>query len=54
MLERISGFTVEEAKQYLISQVEGEVTHEAAVKIKEIEQRRICWSRRWSPPQTGC
>ena len=39
MLERISGFTVEEAKQYLISQVEGEVTHEAAVKIKEIEQR---------------
>ena len=39
MLERISGFTVEEAKQYLIAQVEGEVTHEAAVKIKEIEQR---------------
>ena len=39
MLERISGLTVEEAKQYLISQVEGEVTHEAAMKIKEIEQR---------------
>ena len=39
MLERISGFTVEEAKQYLISQVEGEVTHETALKIKEIEAR---------------
>ena len=39
MLERISGFTVEEAKNYLISQVENEVTHETAVKIKEIEQR---------------
>ena len=38
MLERISGFTVEEAKQYLISQVEGEVTHEASVKIKEIQR----------------
>ena len=39
MLERISGFTVEEAKAYLISQVESEVTHETAVKIKEIEAR---------------
>ncbi len=39
MLERISGFTVDEAKQYLISQVEGEVTHETALKIKEIEAR---------------
>ena len=39
MLERISGLTVEEAKQYLISQVEGEVTHETALKIKEIEAR---------------
>ena len=39
MLERISGLTVEEAKNYLISQVENEVTHETAVKIKEIEQR---------------
>ena len=37
MLERISGYTVEEAKQYLISNVETEVTHEMAVKIKEIE-----------------
>ena len=39
MLERISGFTAEEAKNYLISQVENEVTHETAVKIKEIEAR---------------
>ena len=39
MLERISGFTAEEAKKYLIEQVESEVTHETALKIKEIEQR---------------
>ena len=39
MLERISGFTAEEAKQYLIDQVESEVTHETALKIKEIESR---------------
>ena len=39
MLEKISGFTVEEAKSYLISQLESEVTHESAMKIKEIEAR---------------
>ena len=39
MLERISGFTAEEAKAYLIRQVETEVTHETAMKIKEIESR---------------
>ena len=37
MLERISGYTVEEAKAYLIKQVETEVTHEMALKIKELE-----------------
>ena len=37
MLERISGYTVEEAKAYLISNIESEVTHEMAVKVKEIE-----------------
>jgi ribonuclease Y len=37
MLERISGFTVEEAKAYLISNLESDVTHEMAVKVKEIE-----------------
>ena len=31
-LERISGFTTEEAKNYLIQQVQDEVTHEDAVK----------------------
>ena len=39
MLERISGFTADEAKQYLIDQVESEVTHETAMKIKEVESR---------------
>ncbi|MBQ9393114.1 MAG: ribonuclease Y [Oscillospiraceae bacterium] len=39
MLERISGYTAEQAKAYLIEQLESEVTHEAALKIKEIEAR---------------
>lgn len=39
VLERISGFTAEEAKKYLIDQLEVEVTHEQAMKIKEIETR---------------
>ena len=39
MLERISGFTADEAKKYLIEQVESEATHETALKIKEIEAR---------------
>ena len=38
-LERISGFTAEEAKNYLLSQLEEDVTHESAMKIKEIETR---------------
>ena len=37
MLEKISGLTTEEAKAYLISQVKADVTHEMAVKVKEIE-----------------
>lgn len=37
MLEKISGYSVEEAKAYLISNLESEVTHEMAVKVKEIE-----------------
>ena len=37
LLEKISGFTAEEAKKYLIDQLETEVTHESAVKLKEIE-----------------
>ena len=39
MLEKISGYTVEEAKSYLIKNIESEVTHEAAMKIKDIETR---------------
>ncbi len=39
MLEKISGYSVEEAKNYLISNLESEVTHEMAVKVKEIESR---------------
>ena len=38
-LEKISGYTVEEAKAYLIQQIEDEVTHEEAMKVKEIEAR---------------
>ena len=38
-LEKISELTQEQAKQYLLQSVEEEVRHEAAMKIKEIEQR---------------
>ena len=38
-LERISGLTVDEAKHYLIEQIQDEVTHEEALKIKEIQAR---------------
>jgi len=37
LLERISGYTVEEAKQFLISNLESEVKHEYAVRIRDIE-----------------
>ena len=36
-LERISGLTSEQAKEYLIKNVEDSVRHDCAVKIKEIE-----------------
>ncbi len=39
LLERISGLTVEEAKRYLIDQLEDDVTHEQALKLKEIQTR---------------
>ena len=38
-LERISGLTSEQAKDYLMKIVEDEVKHEAAVMIKEVESR---------------
>ncbi len=37
LLERLSGLTAEEAKAYLINQLADEVTHEEAVKLKEIQ-----------------
>lgn len=36
-LERISGLTTEQAKEYLLKTVEDDVRHDAAVKIKEVE-----------------
>ena len=38
-LEHISGLTVDEAKHYLIEKIQDEVTHEEALKIKEIQTR---------------
>ncbi len=38
MLEKVSGFTAEEAKEYLIRMIESDARHEAAVKIREIDQ----------------
>ena len=37
MLEKISGFTADEAKDYLLKNIESEVRHETAIMIKEIE-----------------
>ena len=37
MLEKISGLSQEDAKAYLLKNIESEVRHEAAMKIKEIE-----------------
>ena len=37
MLEKISGFSVEEAKAYLIANIRDDVTHEMAMKVKEVE-----------------
>ncbi|MDD4699923.1 MAG: ribonuclease Y [Oscillospiraceae bacterium] len=39
MLERISGFSTEQAKNYLLSNLEGELKHEKAVKILDFEQQ---------------
>ncbi len=39
MLERISGFTTDQAKDYLMGQLEDELTHDKAVKILEFEQQ---------------
>ena len=39
MLERISGYTKEQAKDYLLKALEEDLTHEKAVKIMEFEQK---------------
>ena len=38
LLEKISGFTKEQAKTHLLQLLDGELTHEKAVKIMEFEQ----------------
>ncbi|MGI5979232.1 MAG: ribonuclease Y [Oscillospiraceae bacterium] len=38
-LEKISGYTVEEAKQHILEDLQTEVTHEMAMKIKEAETK---------------
>lgn len=38
-LERISGLSIDEAKEYLLKNIENEVKHEAAVLIKDVEAR---------------
>ena len=37
ILEKLSGLTAEEAKEYLLKNIESEVRHETAIMIKEIE-----------------
>ena len=39
VLERISGFTTEQAKEFLLKNLEEELEHDKAVKIMEVEQR---------------
>ncbi len=39
MLEKISGMTQEDAKNYLLKNIEAECRHDAAMKIKEIENQ---------------
>lgn len=39
MLEKISGYTAEQAKDYLLQNLENELTHEKALKIEQFETR---------------
>lgn len=39
MLERISGFTADQAKNYLLANLEGELTHEKALRINQYESQ---------------
>lgn len=38
MLEKISGYTVDQAKEFLLKNLEGELIHEKALKINQYEQ----------------
>jgi ribonuclease Y len=38
-LERISGLSVENAKNYLLKNIESEVRHEAAILVKDLEAK---------------
>lgn len=39
LLEKISGFTKEQAKDYMLKQLEGDLDHEKAVRIMDYQQR---------------
>ena len=39
MLEKISSFSMEQAKEYLLNNLENELVHEKAVKVREYEQQ---------------
>lgn len=39
ILERLSEFTKEQAKEYLLKELENELTHEKAVKVTNYEQQ---------------
>ena len=39
MLEKISGYSIDDAKNYLIESLRTEVTHEMAMTVKEVEQQ---------------
>ena len=39
MLEKISSFSVEQAKEYLLNNLESELVHEKAVKVREFQQQ---------------
>ena len=59
MLERISGFTAEQAKEYLIAQVESEVTHETAHEDQGRSRpaprtkRTSAPAKSWPPPSSA-
>ena len=38
MLEKISGYSIDDAKNYLIESLRTEVTHEMAMTVKDVEQ----------------